>query len=26
VACGSTANTVAPGGTATLTFSVKVNN
>lgn len=26
VACGSAANTVAPGGTATLLFSVKVNN
>lgn len=26
VACGSAANTVAPGGTATLMFSVKVNN
>lgn len=26
MACGSTSNTVAPGGTATLMFSVKVNN
>ncbi|MDT4856011.1 hypothetical protein FQZ97_903860 [compost metagenome] len=26
VACGSASNTVAPGGTATLLFSVKVNN
>lgn len=26
VACGSASNTVAPGGTATLTFSVKVND
>ena len=26
VSCGSASNSVAPGGTATLTFSVKVNN